>query len=73
LELLWILELGIWSFESALATGAAQDNSHFLRNTYAWLGKNLNEALTLAINFIILSQTEKACSSTRKLLFFSNA
>ena len=40
---------------------------------YAKIGENLNEALTLTINFIILSQTEKACPSTRKLLFFSNA
>jgi hypothetical protein len=40
---------------------------------YAKIGENPNEALTLAINLIIVSQTEKACRSPRKLLFFSNA
>jgi excisionase family DNA binding protein len=34
------------------------------------VGKNLNEGLTLAINFIILPQAKKACPFRRKLLFF---
>src|SRR3954462_14442561 len=41
--------------------------------TYAAIGKNLNEGLTLTIKVIILSQAKKTCPLRRKLLFCSHA
>src|SRR3954464_7088518 len=41
--------------------------------SYARVGKNLNEALTLTIKVIIVSQAKKTCPLWRKLLFCSHA